>query len=133
MVDGFHHVCVKTRDWDATLAFYCNVLGCTPKLAWRSAPQRATMLDAGRGNYVEVFEDLTYTGASNGAIFHVAFRTERLDDLVAKLRSAGVKITMEPKSVTLANTTATGPVPIRVCFCEGPNGESVEFFENQLT
>lgn len=35
---GFHHVCVKTRDWDKTMAFYQDVLGCTEKVAWRAAP-----------------------------------------------------------------------------------------------
>ena len=52
---GFHHVCMKTRDWDATLRFYKDTLGCTEKIAWREAPQRAVMLDAGDGNYIEVF------------------------------------------------------------------------------
>ena len=22
LISGFHHVCLKTRDWDRTLAFY---------------------------------------------------------------------------------------------------------------
>ncbi len=44
-IAGFHHVCVKTRDWDATLRFYRDTLGCTLKIAWREAPQRAVMLD----------------------------------------------------------------------------------------
>jgi catechol 2,3-dioxygenase-like lactoylglutathione lyase family enzyme len=133
LLDGFHHACVKTRDWDRTMRFYCEVLGCTVKLQWRAAPQRAALLDSGRGNYVEVFEDLQYVGATQGAILHFAFRTSRLDEVLARVRASGAAITMEPKSITLANTTSVGPVPIRVFFCEGPNGESVEFFENTLT
>ncbi len=133
MPNGFHHVCVKTRDWERTLWFYRDLLGMPLRLSWRAAPQRAALLDAGAGDYVEVFEDLAYEGATNGAILHFALRTDNLDGVVAQIRAAGVKITMEPKDITLQNTTELGPVPIRVAFCEGPNGESVEFFQNELT
>lgn len=135
---GFHHVCVKTRDWDRTLQFYQEVLGCTEKLAWRAAPQRAVLLDVGGGNYIEVFEDLAYAPAPNGAVIHFALRTTKLDDVAARVRAFGAPITMEPKDVTIANTatgTAAAPkaVPIRIFFCEGPSGEVIEFFQNTLT
>ncbi len=130
---GFHHVCLKTRDWDRTLAFYCDVLGCTVKLAWREAPQRATMLDPGDGNYVEVFEDLDYQPAPNGAVIHFALRTTRLDAVAERVRAAGAKITVEPKDVTIATTNGAGAVPVRLFFCEGPSGEVIEFFQNTAT
>ena len=132
---GFHHVCVKTRDWDRTIRFYCDTLGCTAKIAWnfRDSGRRATMLDTGDGNYMEVFEDPDYTSAPNGSVVHFALRTTRLDEVAARVRATGAKITMEPKDVTIPTTNGAGPVPIRVSFCEGPNGEIVEFFQNSLT
>lgn len=143
LVGGFHHVCLKTRDWDRTMRFYRDVLGCIEKIAWRAAPQRAVMLEAGRdtGNYIEVFEDLAYTGTSDGAIVHFALRTSKLDEVAERVRAFGATITVEPKDVTIATTNpSTGSgrivpaqVPIRVFFCEGPNGEVIEFFQNTLT
>jgi glyoxylase I family protein len=130
---GFHHVCVKTRDWEATRRFYCDTLGFTEKIAWRSAPQRAAMFDSGDGNYLEVFEDLTYSPAPNGAVLHFALRTTRLDDVAARVRDAGMKITMEPKDATISTTTGPNPVAIRIFFCEGPSGEIVELFQNDAT
>ncbi len=130
---GFHHVCVKTRDWSRTMQFYKDVLGCTEKIAWRAEPQRAIMLETGDGNYMEVFEDLAYTPAPNGSVFHFAFRTTRLDDVAQRVRDFGAKITIEPKDVTIATTNGQGGVPIRIFFCEGPNGESIEFFQNSAT
>jgi catechol 2,3-dioxygenase-like lactoylglutathione lyase family enzyme len=130
---GVHHVCIKTRDWDRTMAFYQKVLGCTEKLAWRAAPQRAAMLDTGGGNYIEVFEDLGYTPQPDGAILHVALRTSRLDAVAVRVREFGATITVEPKDVTIASTNGAGPVPIRIFFCEGPSGEVLEFFQNALT
>ena len=132
-ISGFHHVCLKTRDWERTMAFYCGVLGCTEKITWRAAPQRAGMFDTGDGNYIEVFEDLAYTAAPNGAVFHFAFRTSCLDEVAARVRAAGLKITMEPKDATIATTNGAGQIPIRIFFCEGPNGESIEFFQNEAT
>ena len=130
---GFHHVCVKTRDWERTLAFYRDVLGCVEKIAWRERPQRAVMLDTGDGNYIEVFEDLAYAPAANGAILHFALRTTRLDEVATRVRAAGAKITMEPKDVALATTNGAGTMPIRIFFCEGPSGEVIEFFQNSAT
>lgn len=129
---GFHHVSVKTRDWDATRRFYCETLGFTERLAWRTAPQRAALFDAGSGNYLEVFEDLGYTAAPHGAITHFALRTTRVEAVAERVRAAGHKITMEPKAVTIPATNGA-PLPIRIFFCEGPNGEVIEFFENTLT
>ncbi len=141
LLSGFHHVCVKTSDWDRTLRFYGEVLGCTVKIAWRAAPQRAIMLDTGGGDYIEIFEDLAYAPAPDGAILHFALRTTQLDEVANRVRAFGAKITMEPKDVTIATTnTSTGPgpavpreVPIRIFFCTGPNGEVIEFFQNTLT
>jgi len=133
LISGFHHVCIKTRDWDRTLAFYCTTLGFTEKITWRTAPNRAVMLNTGDGNYLEVFEDLAYAAAPNGAVIHFALRTSRLDEVAALVRATGAKITMEPKDVTIATTNAHAPVPIHIFFCEGPNGEIIEFFQNSLT
>ena len=130
---GFHHVCIKTCDWDRTMRFYQEVLGCAEKIAWRAAPERAVMLDTGDGNYLEVFEDLAYAPAPNGSVVHFALRTTRLDEVAARVRAAGAKITVEPKNVTIATTNGAGPVPIRIFFCEGPSGEVIEFFQNTLT
>ena len=137
---GFHHVCIKTRDWDRTLAFYRDTLGCTEKIAWnfRDTGRRATMLDPGDGNYLEIFEDPDCAPAPNGAVVHFALRTTRLDAVAARVRAAGAKITVEPKDVTLPNTATSStalrcPVPIRIFFCEGPSGEVIEFFQNTLT
>jgi catechol 2,3-dioxygenase-like lactoylglutathione lyase family enzyme len=130
---GFHHVCVKTRTWDKTLQFYQDTLGFTAKMGWREAPQRAIILDSGGGNYVEVFEDLHYTPHPDGALLHFALRTTRLDEVYSRVRQSGARITVEPKSVTLQTTTGMGEVPIRIFFCEGPSGETIEFFQNDQT
>ena len=130
---GFHHVCVTTRNWDRTMKFYQETLGCTVKISWRQAPQRAIMLDVGDGNYMEVFEDLQLTPGPTGPVAHICLRTTRLNEVTERVRAAGAKITMEPKDVVIPTTNGMGGVPARISFCEGPNGELIEFFQNTLT
>lgn len=133
LISGFHHVCLITRDWDRTMAFYKDTLGFVEKIAWRAAPKRAVMLNTGDGNYIEVFEDLDFVPSPNGVVLHYALRTAHLDEVLTRIRAAGAKITVELREVTIATTNAHPPVPIRIFFCEGPNGEIIEFFENSLT
>lgn len=130
---GFHHVCLRTDRFDAVVAFYCDVLGFTEKITWRERPQRAIMLDAGDGNYLEVFEEPGYAVAGTAAVVHFALRTTRLDAVVERVRAAGFPITMEPKTVTIPTTNQQGEVTVRIAFCEGPAGEVLEFFQNDRT
>jgi catechol 2,3-dioxygenase-like lactoylglutathione lyase family enzyme len=130
---GFHHVAIKTRDWDRTMKFYQDTLGFRVKIGWNAAPKRAIMLDTGDGNYLEVFEDLAFAPPPGGSIVHIALRTTRLDAVMEAVRATGAKITMEPKDVAIAVTTGGGPVPARLGFFEGPSGEVVELFQNALT
>ena len=131
---GLHHVALKTGSWDASLAFYKGVLGFTEKILWAYPDgNRAGMLDTGAGNYLEIFEDAKYVPAPNGALLHLALRTGEPDAVVDRARAAGCKITVEPKDVTIRTTNGAGPVPVRIAFFEGPNGEVWELFKNELT
>ena len=130
---GFHHVSIKTRDWDKTIEFYRDVLGCTEKIAWRAAPERAALLDTGDGKYIEVFEDMTSAPAPKGEVTHFALRTTKLDEVAEHVRASGAKITVEPKDVVLSTTNHAGAVAIRIFFCEGPSGELIELFQNAAT
>jgi len=130
---GFHHVAIKTRDWEGTLKFYQEGLGCSEALAWGEAPKRATMLDFGGANYIEIFEDLEWNPAPVGPLFHFAVRTTRLDEAIEHLRGMGSKITFEPKDITIKTTNGRGDIPARIAFFEGPNGESIELFQAEQT
>ena len=131
---GLHHVALKTKSWDASLAFYQGVLGFTEKILWAYPDgNRAGMFDTGGANYLEIFEDRNYVAVPNGALLHLALRTKELDAVVARVRAAGCKITVEPKDVTIKTTNGAGNIPIRIAFFEGPNGEIWELFQNELT
>lgn len=144
LIQGFHHAAIRANDFDVSVAFYTDVLGLTPKLSWGDAGKRAVMLDAGKGDYLEIFErpDAPETQSEpEPPLLHIAFRTDALDDLLNAVRAAGMDVTMEPRDVDIANTDPAaetpghlpGVVPVRIAFFRGPDGELIELFQNALT
>ena len=131
---GFHHVAIRSRDFDKTVDFYTNVLGFTTAVAFSHEGKRAAMLDTGDGNYLEVFERPDQAVIEEeAAIIHFAIRVSDCKAALERVREAGMQITMEPTDVTLDTTKGPNPLPIRIAFFKGPDGEVVEFFENELT
>ena len=90
------------------------------------------MFDTG-GGYLEIFESSGEIPAGAGILFHLAIRTQDVNAVTERVRAAGCKITVEPKDVTIQTTNGAGPVPVRLAFFEGPNGEVWELFQNELT
>ncbi len=126
---GFHHVAIRTRDYDKSLAFYTETLGFTQRIEWGDAPKRATMLDTGDGNYLEIFERPEQQWADEGpCILHFALRTSDVDAAVARCRDAGCPVTMEPNALTIQGRPE--PVDVKIAFVKGPDGEVIEFFES---
>jgi glyoxylase I family protein len=131
---GIHHVALKTKNWDASLAFYKEVLGFAEKITWAYPDgNRAGMFDTGGGGYLEIFENHTDSPAANGVLMHIAIRAKDVNTVTERVRAAGCKVTVEPKGVTIQTTNGAGPVPVRLAFFEGPNGEVWELFQNELT
>lgn len=134
---GFHHIAVRAYDFEKTLRFYCEGLGFRRVYGWGEdgrpkgeRDSRAVMLDTGDGNYLEVFAGGTRPPdqeAPEGALLHFALRTADCDAALERARAAGAVVTVEPKTVPIAGDT---PMDFRIAFVKGPDGEIVEFFQN---
>ena len=125
---GFHHVSFRVRDIEASIKFYVEGLGFVPKLSWGQGEKRTVLLDTGDGNYFEISG-----GGSDmpeGIFRHVALRTTDCDTAIERARTAGAEITVEPKDVLLPSDP---PTPVRVAFFKGPDGEVIEYFQNETT
>lgn len=128
-ITGFHHTALRATDFDACVGFY-ETLGLKKKISWGEKPKRAIMLDAGDGNYVEIFEREEGASEAEAPIMHFALRTDDCAALTEKARAAGATVTMEVKD--LAIEADIGPVPVRISFFKGLAGEIVELFENKI-
>ncbi len=122
---GFHHVALRATDYERSLAFYRDGLGFPIAHSWGEGHSRIALLDLGDGNYLELFASAPETEvASNGSFFHLALRSIDVDHDIERVRNLGCTITIEPKSVEVNGKT------IRVGFFLGPDGEVLEFFQN---
>lgn len=122
---GFHHIALRVRNYDASLAFYTEGMGFPVAHSWGEGDSRIALLNLGDGNYLELFACPAGTEVVGGnQFFHLALRSTDVDADIEKVRALGCPITIEPKSVPVNGKT------IRVGFFTGLDGETWEFFHN---
>ncbi len=124
---GSHHIAVQTRDYQASVDFYTNVMGMEKAVEFNAGGRRIALLDIGDGSHLELFEPVpgsTPSGdATNDVVFHFALATTDVKAALERVRAAGMEITVELKTADL------GPLNVSIAFFKGPSGEVVEFFQ----
>ena len=88
------------------------------------------LLDTGDGNYLEMSSGGPDEPKPEGAFVHVALRTPDVDKAIERARAAGAEVTVAPKDVVIA---AEPPLPVRLAFFKGPDGEVIELFAQDQT
>lgn len=126
-VNGFHHVAMKVKDYDASLKFYTQFLGFPLLREWGEAEKRACMIDIGNGNCIELFAGGPEGPRPDGHWIHLALVCKDTTAAMNKVRSAGYEVTVETKDVTIPSRPQ--PLPVRLGFFKGPDGEVIEFFQ----
>ena len=127
---GLHHVTIQTRDWEASLHLYQEILGMQVVAEFGPEERRMMLLDVGDGSHIELIAptaDSPAVGdpADSDPLVHLALATPDAAASIEPVRRAGYEVTLEPKDVVLADLEAT------VAFFKGPNGEVIEFFQTR--
>ncbi len=125
---GFHHVAIRASDFDATVRFYEQGIGCTRRFGWGEGESRAVLMDTGDGSYVEIFGGRTGGEIPEGGIIHYALRVADADAAYERALAAGATPLAPPKDASPPNSDH--PITFRVAFVRGPAGETIEFFQN---
>ena len=125
---GAHHIAIQTRDWDASLTFYRDVLGMEVIAEFGSPERKIVLLDMGDGSHMELFQPTASSPAAgavspNDPVTHFALATTDARAAIEYVRQAGAEVTLEPRDVSLGAINAT------IAFFKGPSGEVIEFFE----
>ncbi len=125
---GMHHVALQTRDWDASLRLYQDVLGMSVAAEFGTPERKVVLLDMGDGSHMELFQPTAKTPpvgdeAPHDPYAHVALATTDARAAIEHVRRAGYPVTVEPKDVVLGTLRAT------IAFFEGPSGETIELFQ----
>ena len=123
---GVHHISLhpNAEIYDKTVAFYTDIIGCTPVMAWGEGNRRCCFLSCGDNTVMEIGVGEDDGTRHDGKIAHIAFQVEDVDTLAEAIAAAGYEIAMGPKDVTLTETYKA-----RIAFYVGPVGEYVELFK----
>jgi glyoxylase I family protein len=125
---GFHHVAVRTPDFDGSVRFWRDGMGFHEAVTWGEKPNRAILLDTGDGNYLELFEREPLGDVEAAApILHFCLRSDDVDAAVEVARNAGAEVISEPANPPVF---AEKGLKVRIAFIRGPGGEVCEFFQS---
>jgi catechol 2,3-dioxygenase-like lactoylglutathione lyase family enzyme len=115
---GLHHIHLRAPDPAAALAWYVDkVGGAVTKLKDR--------IDGISYGGVWLLAQKGEASPSQGhAIDHIGFRPLNVDSVVAGLKTKNVKVTTEPRPLTLPSGTS-----MRLAFIEGPDGVRIELVQ----
>ena len=125
---GIHHIALAVSNFDESTKFYTEGLGFTQIAAWGEGDGRAVLLDIGNGVCFEIFANGTKEPQSNEKFVHIAFSTTDTDTAYQNALAAGAVTHMEPTDVTIPSEP---PMPVRIAFVKGLDGELLEFFEEK--
>ncbi|MCR4689758.1 MAG: VOC family protein [Lachnospiraceae bacterium] len=123
MITGLHHISLKcgtSEEFDNAKAFYIDLLGFSKVREW----PEGIMIDFGNG-MLEIF----CNGAGikkKGALRHIAFATDNVDEIVNKVKKSGYEVFIEPNDIVIKSEPE---LHARMAFCFGPLGEEIEFFQ----
>jgi catechol 2,3-dioxygenase-like lactoylglutathione lyase family enzyme len=140
-VQGLAHVAIQAKDYKATIEFYTQVLGFRVGHHW-SLPafqiKEASMLvSPDQRTCIEIFDNEAVIPAqgkkasseeeiAHGALLHLAFYVDRVDEIYQKALDHGAKAYIEPGQLSLGEP----PLVVRNAVIYSPNGEVIEFIED---
>jgi len=127
---GFHHLSMRVRDLDSSIKFYTEGLGFVERFSWGEAPKKTVLLDTGDGNYFELSQGDPEKVHGEGIFHHIALRADDCGAALEAARAAGAEVTVETRDIALSSKP---PIPIRIAFFKGPDGEVIELFQNEET
>jgi len=123
LINGLHHISMKcgtSEEFEKAKSFYIGLLGFNVVREW----PEGIMLGCGNCQ-LELF--CNGKGVKElGAIRHMAFATDDVDAVAAKVKEAGYEVFIEPKDIVVASVPE---FHARMAFCFGPLGEQIEFFK----
>ena len=125
MITGLHHISLKCGtpdEFEKAKDFYINLLGFKIVREW----PEGILIDFGNG-MLEIFSN-GFGIKTKGALRHIAFATDNVDEMVDKVKKAGYEVFIEPNDIIIKSEPE---FPARMAFCFGPLGEEIEFFQER--
>ena len=125
MIKGLHHISMKCgtqEEFEKAKSFYLDLLGFNIVREW----PEGIMIDYGNG-MLEIFSNGSGV-KTKGALRHIAFATDNVDEMVDIVKKAGYEVFIEPNDIIIKSEPE---FKARMAFCFGPLGEEIEFFQER--
>ena len=125
MITGLHHISMKCgtkEEFEKAKSFYLDILGFNIVREW----PEGIMIDYGNG-MLEIFSNGSGV-KTKGALRHIAFATDNVDEMVDIVKKAGYEVFIEPNDIIIKSEPE---FKARMAFCFGPLGEEIEFFQEK--
>lgn len=128
-VQALHHIGIPTTGMDETIRFY-EAFGA--KVIYSKMdeneghPIRVTLMDFA-GAVIECYER-DNTPKSVGALDHIAFRVDNLEDMYRVCKEKGYRLMTD--CAKQIGTSSYWPKPIKWFIVYGPNEEKIEFCQD---
>lgn len=124
-IKSFHHLALKSTNFDKSKEYYTKVLGLKEVKNWGEGDSRATMLELADGSNLELFAGGISYKKVESPLIHFAFNVDDVDAMVEKSREFGLMVSVEPKDIDVKGNPG---FKARIAFCIGVDGEEIEFF-----
>ena len=119
-IKSLAHVCIKTRDLDRTLEFYCGILGFQKAFDFtRNGKVIGFYVKATNDTFIEVFhsDSVAALNAADRGLHHFCLETDSIEELHQKLRDGGYA----PREIIMGADRALQ------FWVQDPNGLDLEF------
>ena len=123
MTVSFHHAGVYVRDLERSIRFYGDAFGLHVIERLTLGDEEIAFLDAGAAR-VELLQSPDAFRRETGVTDHIAFHVTDLDVALDDLARRGVHV-IDSTPIQVPELHA------RIAFCEGPDGERIELFEQR--
>ncbi|TKH45654.1 glyoxalase [Paenibacillus terrae] len=140
-VKGLAHVAIQAQDYQATIAFYTEVLGFKRGHHW-SLPsfqirEASMLISPDQITCLEIFDNDAVIPAqgkkassedeiAHGALLHFAFYVDDVNEIYQKALAHGARTFVKPDQLTLGEP----PLVVKNAVIYSPNGEVIEFIED---
>ena len=125
MIKGVHHISMKTDQpevFERVKYFYTQLLELPVVREWETG----IMIETGNC-WLEINNDKPGI-RELGAVRHIAFYCDNVDETIEKLRNAGFEVFVEPKDILIHSDPE---IPARIAFVKGAMNEQIELFHDR--
>lgn len=125
-----HHVALSVKDYEKSRDFYCHVFGMVCVNEWSFQGKRLCFLDTGNGSFLELHSSLDQEEKHGNQYLHFCIHTSDLEKAYHNAVANGATPNRPPFSFNIDSKPT--PMPVKVAWLFGPDGEAIELFQHVL-